>query len=190
MDAGFDGVELHAANGYLLNQFLEDGSNHRVDAYGGSFQNRARLLMEVVESVKSAIGAGRLGVRLSPFGIAGGMSDSNPTELYKSVITELSQHSLAYLHLIEARASGMARTDVMRVDALNNAKLFGHLFRGQVISAATSTPKARRLSARSSSSCTNARTSWPPARSSRTALPPVAPVAPVTKIFEFAMTCS
>ncbi len=142
MDAGFDGIELHAANGYLLNQFLEDGSNRRTDAYGGSFENRARLLMEVIEAVKGAVGAGRLGVRLSPFGSSGGMSDSNPPELYKSVITDLNQHSLAYLHLIEARASGTARTDVMRADALNNAKLFGHLFQGPVISAGGYTPES------------------------------------------------
>jgi N-ethylmaleimide reductase len=90
MEAGFDGVELHGANGYLLNQFLEDGSTQRTDRYGGSYENRSRLLLEVVEVVKDAIGADRLGVRLSPFGTASGMSDSNPLELYSFTISQLN----------------------------------------------------------------------------------------------------
>ena len=135
MDAGFDGVELHGANGYLLNQFLEDGSNHRTDGYGGSYENRSRLFLNVVEAVKGAIGAERLGVRLSPYGTASGMSDGNPLELYSFIISQLNGRGLAYLHLIEGRASGLGRTDEMRMDALNNAELFGHLFDGPVISA-------------------------------------------------------
>jgi N-ethylmaleimide reductase len=141
MEAGFDGVELHGANGYLLNQFLEDGSNQRTDRYGGSYENRSRLLLEVVEAVKGAIGAERLGVRLSPYGTASGMSDGNPLELYSFTISQLNGRGLAYLHLIEGRASGLGRTDVMRVDALNNAELFGHLFDGPVISAGGYTPE-------------------------------------------------
>jgi len=141
MAAGFDGVELHAANGYLLNQFLEDGSNQRTDRYGGSYENRSRLLMEVVEAVKGAIGAERLGVRLSPYGTASGMKDSNPAELYSFTISKLRKRGLAYLHLIESRASGLGRTDVMRTDAPNNAELFGHLFDGPVISAGGYAPE-------------------------------------------------
>jgi N-ethylmaleimide reductase len=141
MDAGFDGIELHAANGYLLNQFLEDGANQRTDAYGGSFENRCRLLIEVVKAVKEAIGANRLGVRLSPLGTAGGMHDADPISLYSSVISALSEYGLAYLHIIEARASGLGRTDVMRTDALNNAALFSQLFQGPVISAGGYTPE-------------------------------------------------
>jgi N-ethylmaleimide reductase len=141
MEAGFDGVELHAANGYLLNQFLEDGSNQRSDSYGGSFENRSRLLIEVVDAVKSVIGSERLGVRLSPFGTAGGMSDSDPVALYSFTILELNKHALAYIHLIESRASGMGRSDVIRTDVLNNAELFSHLFNGSVISAGGYTPK-------------------------------------------------
>jgi len=141
IDAGFDGVEIHGANGYLLNQFLEDGSNQRIDRYGGSYENRSRLLLEVVEAVKAAIGGERLGVRLSPYGTASGMNDSNPIELYSFTISELSKRGLAYLHLIESRASGLGRTDVMRMDAPNNAELFGHLFNGPVISAGGYTPE-------------------------------------------------
>jgi len=140
-EAGFDAIELHGANGYLLNQFLEDGSNQRTDRYGGSYENRSRLLMEVVDAVKGAIGAERLGVRLSPYGTAGGMHDSNPAELYRFTISELSRRGLAWLHLIEGRASGLGRTDVMKTDALNNAELFGHLFDGPVISAGGYTPE-------------------------------------------------
>jgi N-ethylmaleimide reductase len=105
MEAGFDGIELHAANSYLLNQFLEDGSNQRTDKYGGNLENRCRLLFEVVSAVKDSIGAERLGVRLSPLGTASGMHDSDPIALYTFVISELSKLGIAYLHMIEARAS-------------------------------------------------------------------------------------
>jgi N-ethylmaleimide reductase len=135
MKAGFDGVELHAANGYLLHQFLEDASNQRTDCYGGIYENRTRLLLETIEAVKDAIGAERLGVRLSPFGTASGMNDSNPRELYSFVVSELGKQGLAYIHLIESRASGLGRSDVLKMHTLNNAELFGHLFNGPVISA-------------------------------------------------------
>jgi N-ethylmaleimide reductase len=145
MEAGFDGVELHAANGYLLNRFLEDGSNQRTDTYGGSFENRCRLLLEVVSAVRDSIGAERLGVRPSPLGTASGMHDSDPVALYTFVISALSKLGIAYLHMIEARASYreedtavlrvLGRTDVLKLDAPNNAVLFSHLFNGPVISA-------------------------------------------------------
>jgi len=80
--AGFDGIEIHSANGYLLDQFLQDGTNQRTDAYGGSLENRTRLLMEVVESITSIFGAERVGVRLSPHGTFNDISDSNPNELF------------------------------------------------------------------------------------------------------------
>ena len=82
IDAGFDGVELQGANSHLIEQFLEDGTNQRTDAYGGSKENRARFLLEIVDEVTAAIGADRLGVRLSPFGQYGGIHDSNPLELF------------------------------------------------------------------------------------------------------------
>ena len=138
--AGFDGVEIHGANGYLLDQFLQDGTNKRIDAYGGTKDNRARLLLEVVDAIGETIGAQRLGVRLSPYGTAGGMSDSNPVELFTFVLTELSKRRLAYLHLIEARASGLSRTDTLRNEALNNAEIFRCLFDGALISAGGYTP--------------------------------------------------
>jgi N-ethylmaleimide reductase len=140
MEAGFDGIELHAANGYLLNQFLEDGSNQRTDKYGGNLENRCRLLFEVISAVKDSIGAERLGVRLSPLGTASGMHDSDPIALYTFVISELSKLGIAYLHMIEARASGLGRTDVLKLDAPNNATLFSHMFNGPVISAGGYTP--------------------------------------------------
>jgi len=141
MEAGFDGIELHAANGYLLNQFLEDGSNLRTDTYGGSFENRCRLLLEVVSAVRNSIGAEHLGVRLSPLGTASGMHDNDPIALYTFVISALSKLGIAYLHMIEARASGLGRTDVLKLDAPNNAALFSHLFNGPVISAGGYTPE-------------------------------------------------
>jgi N-ethylmaleimide reductase len=140
IDAGFDGVELQAANSHLIEQFLENGTNQRTDAYGGSQENRARFLFEIVEEVASAIGKDRLGVRLSPFGQYGGIHDSHPLELFIFVITELSNRRIAYLHVIEGRGSEIGLTDELHPNALNNAELFRPLFDGPFISAAAYTP--------------------------------------------------
>ncbi len=105
-EAGFDGVEIHAANGYLLDQFLRDGSNHRTDAYGGSIENRSRLLLEVVEVVSKAIGAGRTGVRLSPVGAFNDMKDSDPAAIFLHVARQLGSRGLAYLHVFETDPTG------------------------------------------------------------------------------------
>src|ERR1700737_3899256 len=104
--AGFDGVELHAANGYLPDQFLQDGSNQRADAYGGSIENRARFLLEVVEAIASVWGGNRVGVRIGPGGTWNSMSDSNPTALFSYVADQLNRFGLAYLHIIEPRVKG------------------------------------------------------------------------------------
>lgn len=104
--AGFDGVELHAANGYLFDQFLQDGSNKRTDIYGGSFENRARFLIEATQTVISVWGSDRVAVRLGPSGTWGDMSDSNPEGLFTYVAQELAKLNLAYLHLIEPRVFG------------------------------------------------------------------------------------
>lgn len=101
MDAGFDGVEIHGANGYLLDQFLRDGSNQRDDAYGGSVANRARLLLEVTEAVCKVWNSDRVGVRLSPLQPANGMSDSNPEATFSYAVEQLNQFNLAYLHVAE-----------------------------------------------------------------------------------------
>ena len=100
-EAGFDGVEIHAANGYLLDQFLRDGTNKRDDAYGGPVENRARLLFEVVEVVSKAFGAGRVGVRLSPGGNFNDMHDSDPAATFGFVAEQLGRRGLAYLHVFE-----------------------------------------------------------------------------------------
>ncbi len=99
--AGFDGVEIHGANGYLLDQFLRDGTNKRTDAYGGSIENRARLLLEVTEAVVGVWGANRVGVRLSPSSTFNSMSDSDPKATFGYAIDALNRFGLAYLHLLE-----------------------------------------------------------------------------------------
>ncbi|WP_164001595.1 alkene reductase [Pyxidicoccus caerfyrddinensis] len=99
-EAGFDGVEVHGANGYLLDQFLRDGSNHRTDAYGGSVENRARLLLEATEAVAGAIGAERTGVRLSPMNAFNSMSDSDPARTFGYAAGALDKLGLAYLHVM------------------------------------------------------------------------------------------
>ena len=105
-DAGFDGVELHAANGYLIDQFLQDNSNHRTDKYGGSIENRSRLLLEVVEAMTSVWGGDRTAVRIAPGGTWNDMADSNPTALFSYVAEELNPFNLAYLHVVEPRVKG------------------------------------------------------------------------------------
>lgn len=99
IEAGFDGVEIHAANGYLIDQFLRDGTNHRVDAYGGSLDNRLRFLREVTEAVIARVGAARVGVRISPLQPANGMSDSDPWATFSAVVRMLDAYGLAYLHV-------------------------------------------------------------------------------------------
>ena len=108
VEAGFDGVEVHAANTYLLEQFLRDSVNDRSGPYGGSIPNRARLLLEVLRAVSDEIGAGRTGVRLSPLTTFGGSSplDSNPQALYGYVVEQLAPLGLAYLHMIEGQTGG------------------------------------------------------------------------------------
>ncbi|NJL23393.1 MAG: alkene reductase, partial [Leptolyngbyaceae cyanobacterium SM1_3_5] len=101
LEAGFDGAEVHGANGYLLDQFLRDGSNQRSDEYGGSIENRARLLLEVTEAVVGVWGSDRVGIRLSPSGTFNDMRDSNPEATFGYVVEQLNRFNLAYLHLIE-----------------------------------------------------------------------------------------
>ena len=102
MDSGFDGVEIHGANGYLIDQFLRDGTNHREDVYGGSIENRARFLLEIVRGVISAIGSDKTGVRLSPSGTFNDMKDSDPEKHFTYVCDILNEFDLAYLHIIDA----------------------------------------------------------------------------------------
>ena len=109
LDAGFDGVEIHSANGYLLDQFLRDGTNKRTDNYGGSFENRARLLMDVIKAVIAVAGSDKVGIRLSPVNPFNDISDSNPQALFNYVVTELNQFNLAYLHVIEGDVGGQAQ---------------------------------------------------------------------------------
>ncbi|MFM0632152.1 alkene reductase [Paraburkholderia xenovorans] len=111
MAAGFDGVEIHGANGYLLQQFLDDRSNRRTDIYGGSVENRARLLIEVAQALIEIWGADRVGVRLSPFGTYNDVGDSDPLGLYGYVLTRLNKLGVAYVSLIEARASAGMEID-------------------------------------------------------------------------------
>ncbi len=104
--AGFDGVEIHGANGYLLDQFLKTGANQRTDDYGGSIENRARLLLEVTRAVVDAIGGGKVGIRLSPVTPANDIVDADPQPLFDYVIRQLAPLGLAYVHVIEGSTGG------------------------------------------------------------------------------------
>ncbi|MGJ0559422.1 alkene reductase [Methylocystis sp.] len=104
--AGFDGVEVHGANGYLLDQFLKRGSNQRTDDYGGSIENRARLLLEVTRAITGAIGGGRTGIRLSPVTPANDVHDADPQPLFDYVVRQLAALNLAYIHIIEGATGG------------------------------------------------------------------------------------
>jgi|SRR5680860_388231 len=126
MAAGFDGVEVHGANGYLIDQFLRDQTNHRTDSYGGRIENRSRFLLEVVDAVAAAVGADRTGVRISPQNGQNDIADSDPQTLFNYVAEQLSRKGLAYLHTIEGDTSGAG------VPPFDYQKLKG-LFRGVVI---------------------------------------------------------
>ncbi|MEY2619867.1 MAG: hypothetical protein RL522_2869 [Pseudomonadota bacterium] len=104
--AGFDGVEVHSANGYLLDQFLKRGANQRTDAYGGSIENRARLLLEVMQAIVAEIGGGRTGIRLSPVTTSNGIHDPDPQPLFEYVVRALAPLGLAYVHVVEGATGG------------------------------------------------------------------------------------
>lgn len=133
--AGFDGVEVHAANGYLLDQFLQDGSNRRTDEYGGSLANRTRLVLEVLRAVIGVWGSERVGIRLSPYGTFNDMSDRDSLGLFTCVIEQLNPLQLAYLHLIEPRAMDAGGSDRVYEGAPSTAQMFRKLFKGKVIMA-------------------------------------------------------
>jgi N-ethylmaleimide reductase len=104
--AGFDGVEIHGANGYLLDQFAKDGANKRTDAYGGSIENRARLMVEVAKAVSSEVGAQRTGIRIAPVTPANDISDSNPQPLFDHIVDRLNALKLVYIHVVEGATGG------------------------------------------------------------------------------------
>src|SRR6266446_147768 len=131
--AGFDGVELMAANGHLMDQFLQDNTNKRTDQYGGTVENRMRLLVEVVQTLAEVWGADRVGVRLAPSGTFNGMGDSNPRALFRSVAERLDGFGLAYLHLVEPRVKG--GETIAEGQAPVAAQELSKIFRGPVIAA-------------------------------------------------------
>ena len=128
-DAGFDGIELHGANGYLLDQFLRDGANHRTDAYGGSIQNRARLPLEIVDAVTGVWGPAQVGYKISPYFSGLGMSDSAPIETFSHLARELGARSIAYLHIAEA----VAGPAVSPAGTVRATPILRRLFGGPVI---------------------------------------------------------
>jgi len=127
--AGFDGVEIHSANGYLLDQFLQDNTNQRTDQYGGSIENRTRLLLEVVEAVVGVWGSDRVGVRLAPSGTFNDMGDSNRVATFSYVVQALNPYNLAYLHLVEPRA------DIQPPAPELTSQYFRSIYNGIIISA-------------------------------------------------------
>ena len=122
--AGFDGVEIHGANGYLLDQFLRDGSNQRNDAYGGSLENRARLILEVTEAVCAEVGADRVGIRLSPLQPFNDIKDSDPETTFSYLVEKLNAFGLAYLHITamgsEAPGAAGPAFDLVKLRAIWN----------------------------------------------------------------------
>ena len=116
--AGCEGVEIHGANGYLLHQFINDGSNGRTDAYGGSIENRARLTLEVAAAVAKEIGAERTGIRISPVSPANGVSSSDPQVQFDHLVTQLDALGLVYLHVVEGATGGARNVAPFDFDAL------------------------------------------------------------------------
>ena len=140
--AGFDGVEVMAANGHLIDQFLQDNSNKRTDRYGGSIENRTRLLVEVVDALVPVWDADRVGVRIAPSGTYNGMGDSNPRALFRYVAERLNVFGLAYLHVIEPRIKGADL--VAEGQGPVAAQELSKIFRAPTIAAAALSPTQRR----------------------------------------------
>lgn len=140
LEAGFDGVEIHGANGYLVEQFLHSRTNTRADGYGGSIENRARFLLEATQAAIEVWGADRVGVRLSPFGIANNSGETDPMPLYTHAVGELARLDLAYLHLIEPRASGAGQGEVDHKNVPSASELFRPLWPGVLIAAGNYKP--------------------------------------------------
>ena len=134
-EAGFDGIEIHSANGYLLDQFLQDKTNHRTDEYGGSIENRCRLLSEVIDVVSKVFPCDRIGIRLSPYGTFNDIDDSDPVKLFSTVIEKLNSYSLAYLHMIEPRSTSAGGNDSVYVEAPVTSEIFRSAFKGKFITA-------------------------------------------------------
>jgi N-ethylmaleimide reductase len=131
--AGFDGVELHGANGYLFEQFLLDGTNQRTDRYGGAIESRARFLFDTLDAVVAVWGPGRVALRLSPSGTYGTMSDSDPHATFGYVARRLNDYALAYLHVIEPRIRGIVEQATQEGDV--TSKDIRRIYRGTVIAA-------------------------------------------------------
>lgn len=138
--AGFDGVEIHAANGYLLEQFLHSSSNQRTDQYGGSIENRCRIVLDIAAVVCEVFGADRVGIRLSPYGIANGSCEEDPMTLYDYLIKQLAALNLAYLHLIEPRASGAGQEEVNHQNVPLSSELFRSIWPNTLIAAGNYKP--------------------------------------------------
>ena len=119
IEAGFDGVEVHGAHGYLIDAFLRDGSNQRTDNYGGSIENRARFLLEVMNAVIAEIGAGKVGIRLSPVSPVNDSSESNPQPLFEYVVRELNKLKPVYIHVVEGHTGGPRDNAPFNYDALH-----------------------------------------------------------------------
>lgn len=141
-DAGFDGVELHAANGYLPEQFLLDGSNLRQDGWGGSLPHRARFLLEVVAALTDVWGAGRVAVRISPSGIYGDMHDSDPAATFSYLAEKLNDAALAYLHIIEPRIVGPDDRDSGHYAEPVASRQLREFYHGTLMAAGGFTPEA------------------------------------------------
>lgn len=141
-EAGFDGVEVHMANGYLLDQFLHNGSNQRTDDYGGSVVNRIRFPLEVLDTVLQVWDKDQVGVRLSPYGTFNDMSDSDPVGLFNHLIEELNKREIAFIDMIEPRATTAGGDDTINDAAPSTSDLFKKKFNGIFISAGGYTPES------------------------------------------------
>lgn len=133
LSAGFDGVEIHAANGYLLDQFIESGTNRRTDDYGGPIENRARLLMAVVEAVCEVWGADRVGVRLSPLGTFNDMNDDDPEETFGYIADKFNDYRLAYLHIVNPAAAAIEKGSEPNPQALRMVELIRAKYGGTLM---------------------------------------------------------